>query len=76
MRFDRDNLPPEGDFRRYRKTALTRMAGPYDPPVEVVTREGEVLRGDGPTYLALDANGDPYPVAADIVDATYEEASE
>lgn len=70
--FDRDNLPEPSRFRHYRKTALTRLAGPYDPPVQVVTREGEYLQSSEPCFIALDADGWPYPVAASVVERTYE----
>jgi hypothetical protein len=74
MNFDKDNLPPDGEFKSYRKTALTRMAGPYEPPVTVQTREGEYLSSDEPCFIALDADGWPYPVAQSVLEKTYEAA--
>lgn len=67
--FTRSNLPPPDAFDEYRKTTTTRMVR-IDGPFQVRTREGPLACPDG--YLALDANGDPYPVAVDVADATYE----
>lgn len=74
IHFSRDDLPPDDMFQEYRKTALTRLAGPYSPPVEVQTREGKYLTSEEPCFIALDADGWPYPVAASVVEKTYEEA--
>jgi hypothetical protein len=60
------------DWPRWRKTHLTqamRMAGPFT----VETREGTLTCPDG--YLAVDAHGWPYPIAANEFEAIYEPAS-
>jgi hypothetical protein len=65
---------PEGfdeEAKTYRKTALTRaarVAGPFT----VETSEGPLRCADG--YLAVDARGYPYPIAADEFELIYEEA--
>lgn len=67
-RFNRDTLPL-GNWEYYRKTGttqMTRVAGPF----VVETREGPLICQDG--WLALDSNGDPYPIAADVQAANYE----
>jgi hypothetical protein len=73
--FSKDNLPADEEFREYRKTTTTRMAGPYNPPFVVQTREGQYLTAEEPSFLALDADGFPYPVALSVVEKTYEEIS-
>jgi hypothetical protein len=53
----------------YRKTATTRawrILGPF----RVETREGLMTCEDG--WLAVDAHGNPYPIAADEFAAIYE----
>jgi hypothetical protein len=53
----------------YRKTALThaiRVAGPFT----VETSEGPLTCEDG--YLAVDARGYPYPIAAGEFELIYE----
>lgn len=58
---------------QFRKTALTpaiRMAGPFT----VETREGTLECSDG--WLAIDAGGWPYPIAADEFDRIYEPGNE
>lgn len=57
-------------FRPHRKTTETwarREPGPF----AVVTREGTMRCPDG--WLAIDAHGNPYPIAADEFDRIYEE---
>jgi hypothetical protein len=55
VRFDKDNLV----------TRAVRIDGRF----EVVTREGTLGCEDG--WLALDLNGDPYPIAADVFSSIY-----
>lgn len=68
----RDNLSElriKGWRERKRKiiyTKMVRMNGPF----RVQTREGTMECLDG--YLAVDSNGDPYPIAKDVADATFE----
>lgn len=59
--FTTENLPIEG-WREYRKKVTTRMVR-IDGPFTVETREGPLTCPDG--YLAVDACGYPYPIAAD-----------
>jgi hypothetical protein len=68
--FDRHNLPTEGwgEYRKRETTRAVRITGRF----QVVTREGTVPCDDG--WLALDPNGDPYPIVADAFDATYDAA--
>ncbi len=56
--------------KRYRKTAITR-AMRIDGPFMVQTSEGSLTCEDG--YLAVDARGYPYPIAADEFTLIYEE---
>ncbi len=69
--FSTDNLPSNPDrWTLYRKTALTRMtriAGPFT----VQTREGPLHCDNG--FLAMDAHGNFYPIAADEQAAIYRE---
>jgi hypothetical protein len=55
-----------GEFRKTQTTKAVRIDGPF----AVVTREGELTCPDG--WLALDNNGDPYPIADDVFQAIYE----
>jgi hypothetical protein len=66
--YDRDNLPTEGwgEYRKNHATRAVRVTGPF----QVVTREGTLICENG--WLALDTNGDPYPIAADVFDLTYD----
>jgi hypothetical protein len=76
-RYDRDNLPPEGDFQEYRKRGTTLMA-PLAGPAVVVTKEREYSLPDGwQGFLALDRDSDPYPVEArDGLPLSYEPVTE
>jgi len=59
------------EFETFRKIALTRavrIVGPF----EVQTREGTLSCPDG--WLAVDAHGWPYPIAADEFRRIYEPA--
>ena len=56
----------------YRKTALTR-ALKIDGPFTVQTSEGPLTCSDG--YLAVDARGYPYPIAADEFALIYQPAN-
>ncbi len=63
-----DNLPDHG-WREYRKKVTTkavRVQGPFT----VATTEGPLTCQDG--YLAVDARGFPYPIAADEFSLIYE----
>ena len=70
--FSVDRLPSDPEsWPRYRKTALTR-ATRIDGPFTVQTSEGPLRCQDG--YLATDARGYPYPIAADEFALIYERA--
>lgn len=68
--FSTENLPG-GPWTKYRKTALTSMVR-IDGPFTVLTSEGPLYCEDG--FLAVDARGYPYPIAADEQALIYEEA--
>jgi hypothetical protein len=55
-----------GEFRKTRTTRAWRILGPF----RVQTREGLMSCDDG--WLAVDAHGNPYPIAADEFDRIYE----
>lgn len=58
------------DFRPYRRTGTTRVAGPLDESFTLDTRHG-LATGQAGDYVALDAEGDPYPIKASVMAATY-----
>lgn len=66
--YSRDNLPEDG-WREFRKHAATRMRR-MDGPFSVETAEGSLTCQDG--FLAVDARGYPYPLAADEQALIYE----
>lgn len=67
---DEDNLPsPPETWALWRKTALTRMTRIHGPFV-VQTSEGPLRCEDG--WLAVDARGYLYPIAADEQAMIYE----
>lgn len=75
--FDRESIgvatPPVGEWTLCRKTALTpmiRVVGAF----EVETSEGRMRCEDG--YLAVDSEGNPYPIAAEVAAASYESVGE
>lgn len=67
--YDRENLPI-GEWRTFRKIVPTRMIR-MEGPFYVETSEGYLYCEDG--WLALDARGYPYPLAADEQELIYEE---
>jgi len=56
-------------WRVWRKPGTTAAIRVYSR-FEVETIEGTLMCDDG--YLALDNNGNPYPVAKDVFEAIYE----
>lgn len=68
--FTRDNLP-SGAWLTFQKTTPTRMIR-ITKPFAVETSEGLTRCEDG--WLAVDARGWPYPIAADEQARTYEPA--
>ena len=72
MTFSAQSLPSDpATWPRYRKRVLThalRIEGPFT----VETSEGPLHCEDG--YLAVDARGYPYPIAADEFALIYEPA--
>jgi hypothetical protein len=72
-RYDKDNLPT-GDWVEYRKLGTTRMARVSGPFI-VTTKEGEYEVPAGwQGFIALDSDGDPYPVLFDVHARAYERA--
>lgn len=72
-RYDKDNLPPVG-WAEYRKVGTTRMA-PVNGPFIVTTKEGEYEVPAGwQGFIALDSDGDPYPVEFGVHARAYERA--
>lgn len=71
----RNQMPQEFDARAelYRKVALTR-AMRMDGPFLVETSEGPLRCEDG--WLAVDARGYPYPIAAGEFELIYELADD
>jgi hypothetical protein len=67
--YSTDNIPA-GDWRTFRKIALTRMIR-IEGPFTVQTSEGPLRCEDG--WLAMDARGYPYPIAADEQAKIYAE---
>ncbi|MGE3601012.1 MAG: hypothetical protein AB7N70_36325 [Dehalococcoidia bacterium] len=67
--FAPDTLPPKDAFAAYCKRGST-LAARINGPFRVATSEGEMECTDG--YLALDAVGSPYPIAAGVFQQTYE----
>ena len=67
--YDAATLPPVEDWRWYKKKLKTR-AVKITGPFRVETREGTMSCESG--WLALDANGSPYPIADDVFESSYE----
>lgn len=61
------------DFRGYAKQGLT-YAAKVDLPFTVETIEG-IMDGNAGDYLAIGVNGEMYPIAADVFEATYRVAN-
>jgi hypothetical protein len=66
--FSATERPPDEEFTVWAKTEPTR-AKRIEGPFQVLTAEGVMSCLDG--WLALDASGNPYPIADDIFRATY-----
>jgi hypothetical protein len=68
--FNTDNLPDGDGWEEFRKTAITHMTR-IDGPFNVETiHQGVVTCEDG--WLAIDAQGYPYPIAAEEQALIYE----
>lgn len=68
-KFAKDDVPDPADWPRWRRRQLTpaiRVVGPF----QVVTQHGTVQCDDG--WLAVDSEGFPCPIAADVFAQTYE----
>jgi hypothetical protein len=59
-----------GELREYRKTATTRAVR-IDEPFVVDTLEGR-MTGRAGDFLAVGVVGERYPIAAEIMSASYE----
>lgn len=71
--FSKDNMPADSpSWRTFRKTSVTRMLR-IEEPFTVETSEGPLRCQDG--WLAVDARGYPYPIAADEQAQIYEEVT-
>lgn len=71
LRYDRDTLPEHG-WGSYRKKTVTRMT-PIDGPCVIETQEGDYFLPEGwDGFLALDAEGWPYPLVASVHQRSYE----
>lgn len=70
LAYSRTQLPSDpltwGTFRKHAVTRATRIEGPFN----VETSEGLMSCADG--WLAVDARGYPYPIAADEFALIYE----
>lgn len=66
--FSKESLP-DGEWTEFRKKVTTRMVR-IDGPFTVETSEGPLRCADG--WLAMDARGYPYPIAADEQALIYE----
>lgn len=70
-----DNIEKFGPFHRYRKVALTR-ATPAKGPFICITLEGPIeVDSEFDGFVAVDAQGFPYPIAAEVMRSTYEKVS-
>ena len=67
--FSKKNLPENAEWYEFRKKVPTRMTR-IDGPFTVETSEGPLHCEDG--WLAVDARGYPYPIAADEQKLIYE----
>jgi hypothetical protein len=76
--YGKDNLPSDAfAWKDYRKLGTTRMVSLIGP-FTVITKEGPyTLPPDWIGYLAVDADGYPYPIEADHggLPLSYERAS-
>jgi len=69
--FSTSSMPgPDADWSEFRKKVTTRMIR-IDGPFAVQTSEGPLRCTDG--WLAVDARGYPYPIAADEQALIYEQ---
>lgn len=64
--------PPVEEWGAFRKKVVTRAIR-VEGPFVVETSEGPLRCADG--YLAIDARGYPYPIAADEFELIYEVAT-
>jgi hypothetical protein len=68
--FDRQKLDKMEGFKTYRKRSYTkaiRIRGPF----RVHTTEGTMTCPDG--YLAIDSEGNPYPIDRKVFETSYVE---
>jgi len=70
--FTKDDMPGSG-WRAWRKVATTYMLK-INEPFSVDTSEGEMSCDDG--WLALDSQGNPYPIDSKVQSISYELAEE
>lgn len=71
MTYDRENLPT-GTWADYRQKATTRMIAVVGP-FTVTTKEGQYdLPCGWEGFIALDTDGDPYPIEIAVQSRSYE----
>lgn len=76
MHYHDKALPPTADWAHYRKTVTTRMT-PVVGPFTVTTREGDYSLPVGWLgFIALDVEGYPYPIEAEVHQRSYVEVAE
>lgn len=68
QRFTKATLPDRA-FPYYRRKITETAAVRIDGPFEVETLEGVMRCEDG--WLALDVDGNPYPIASDVFERTF-----
>lgn len=76
MLFDRDNVNDdqrEHEWSWWRRRPSVLQARQIDEPFSVQTPHG-VVEGQAGDWVAIDANGDPYPIAADVFEAAFDAA--
>lgn len=70
--YAKNNIPEEG-WKKYRKITLTK-AIKINEPFMVKTLEGDMFCTDG--YLAMDVQGNPYPIETKVFNDSYVEVKE
>jgi len=68
--FDKNKLPAYKDSRSYKRKVTHTLAWKITKPFKVKTLEGIMHCESG--YLALDVEGNPYPIHTDIFEQTFE----
>ncbi len=69
-RFSKNQLPPQGGWKNYRKKTIVAMLQ-MNEAFECESREG-TLTGQPGDYLVQDGHGGYFPVSAEFHKANYE----